>query len=69
MESVHDILERVCPCGGDPSAPQHQESLLHRRWLLGEGLRSHDPLAAIDRRALDQIEAVRVAERVRPDLP
>lgn len=46
MKSVADILEHVCPCGGDPSAPQHQESLLHRQWLLGEGLRNgHDPVA------------------------
>lgn len=47
MERVGDILERVCPCGGDPTGPQHQESLLHRRWMLGQGLANdHDPIAA-----------------------
>ncbi len=44
MESVADILEHVCPCGGDPTGPMHEESLLHRRWLLGQGLANdHDP--------------------------
>lgn len=52
MEKVGDILEHVCPCGGDPSGPMHEESLLHRSWLLGEGLKNHDPLADDDRRLL-----------------
>jgi len=53
MESVGEILEHVCPCGGDPSGPQHEESLLHRQWLLGKGLQNSDPLADPDRRHLD----------------
>jgi hypothetical protein len=52
MERAGDILKRVCPCGGDPSGPMHEESLLHRSWLLGEGLRNHDPLEQPDRRHL-----------------
>jgi hypothetical protein len=55
LESVGEVLERVCPCGGDPSGPQHEESLLHRRWLLGQGLANHDPLADDDRRAMTDI--------------
>jgi hypothetical protein len=30
----------------------HEESLLHRTWLLGKGLANHDPLADEDRRGL-----------------
>jgi hypothetical protein len=52
MEKVGEILERVCPCGGDPTGPMHQESLLHRQWLLGEGLRNPEPYAEPDRRHL-----------------
>jgi hypothetical protein len=52
MEPIADILARVCPCGGDPTGPMHQESLLHRTWLLGQGLRNHDPLEGTDRRPL-----------------
>lgn len=45
MESAGEILQRVCPCGGDPSGPQHGESLLHRKWMLGQGLANdHDPI-------------------------
>ena len=53
MQSVGEILEHVCPCGGDPSGLMHQESLLHRQWLLGQGLQNRDPLQDIDRRHLD----------------
>jgi len=55
MEPVADIIARVCPCGGDPTGPSHQESLLHRQWLLGKGMTNapdavrQDP----DRRHLD----------------
>jgi hypothetical protein len=58
MEPVGEILERVCPCGGDPTGPQHQESLLHRRWLLGEGVRNakHDPVADFrDKRRISDV--------------
>lgn len=56
MESAGDILERVCPCGGDPTGPQHQESLLHRSWMLGQGVRNgHDPLEDKDRRGLRDV--------------
>lgn len=44
MKSVGDILEHVCPCGGDPTGPMHQESLLHREWMLGKAVRAMDPL-------------------------
>lgn len=53
MQKVAEILEHVCPCGGDPSGLMHQESLLHRRWLLGQGLQNHDPLEDSDRRHLE----------------
>lgn len=53
MESAGEILERVCPCGGDPTGPQHQESLLHRQWMLGQGVcNGHDPLEDQDRRGV-----------------
>ncbi len=52
MEPLSRIIESICPCGGDPTGPQHEESLLHRQWLLGQGLRNHDPLADDDRRQL-----------------
>lgn len=52
MEPIADIIEHVCPCGGDPTGPIHQESLLHRQWLLGLGLNNPDPYATPDRRHL-----------------
>lgn len=60
MEAVGDILQRVCPCGGDPSGPQHEESLLHRKWMLGKGLENdHDPFATPDRRRIADLVPVR----------
>jgi hypothetical protein len=52
VEHIADVIARTCPCGGDPTGPMHEESLLHRTWLLGKGLANHDPLADEDRRGL-----------------
>lgn len=63
MEKVRDILEHVCPCGGDPSFPMHQESLLHRKWLLGQAI--PDALSDPDTRSLREIQGHRDPHELR----
>lgn len=66
LERVGDILERVCPCGGDPTAPMHGESLFHRRYLMGLAItNAPDPVRArVEHRQVDDV----VVKRLREDL-
>lgn len=65
MEPIGEILEHVCPCGGDRSAPLHGESLLHREWMLGRGLSNeHDPLDTLA--LIRQRDIRRISEFVPP---
>lgn len=61
MIAVADVLDHWCPCGGDPSFPMHEESLLHRQWLLGKALTAPAELQDEDRRSL--------VEKLPPRLP
>jgi hypothetical protein len=33
LDGLIDRVAVECPCGGDQSAPSHESSLLHRKWL------------------------------------